>query len=296
MFCPKCGAQNADGAKFCSGCGGPLPATGASSTSAASSPVASPVLAKSRRLKKPIVVGIVTVVIAVIVTLVVKSVLPGSAPAKTIHFGYGYSTSDGSFDYSNGFCFSVDGDSFALAWGYCSSTVTGKVTSTYETDDLAVWEVSPEAATGDSEGSVSVDGVRVALFAPKGASVGNPVGDWGFTVISEDSYRMSGRDVRSCMQYKLAVDQDGTYSFQYGVTEIDADDTLDSFESDSSELVDSSSLSNCSGAWAKTDKAGKYSLSFNDDEGTSGILELTDTTFGDLSEYYSDTPKVTLTD
>ena len=128
MFCPKCGAQNADGAKFCSGCGGPLPATGASSTSAASSPVASPVLAKSRRLKKPIVVGIVTVVIAVIVTLVVKSALPGSAPVKTIHFGYGDSTSDGSFDYFNGFCFSVDGDSFALAWG--DRTVTGKVTST----------------------------------------------------------------------------------------------------------------------------------------------------------------------
>lgn len=294
MFCPKCGAQNADGAKFCSGCGGPLPATGASSTSAASSPVASPVLAKSRRLKKPIVVGIVAVIIAVIVTLVVKSVLPGSAPVKTIHFGAGDSTSDGSFVYSNGFCFSVDGDSFALAWGY--STVTGKVTSTYETDDLAVWEVSPEAATGDSEGRVSVDGVRVALFAPKGASVGNPVGDWGFTVISEDSYRMSGRDVRSCMQYKLAVDQDGTYSFQYGATEIDADDALDSFESDPSELVDSSSLSNYSGAWAKTDKAGKYSVSFNDDEDASGILELTDKTFGDLSEYYPDTPKATLTD
>ena len=294
MFCPKCGAQNADGAKFCSGCGGPLPATGASSTSAASSPVASPVLAKPRRLKKPIVVGIVTIVIAVIVTLVVKSVLPDSMPAKTIHFGYGYSTSDGSFDYSNGFCFSVDGDSFALALG--DRTVTGKVTSTYETDDLAVWEVSPEAATGDSEGSVSVDGVRVALYAPKGASVGNPVGDWGITVIDEDSYRMFGRDNRRCQQYKLAVDQDGTYSFQYGTTAIDADDALDSFESDPSELVDSSSLSSYSGAWAKTGKAGKYSVSFNDDEGTSGILELTDKTFGDLSEYYPDTPKATLTD
>lgn len=295
MFCPKCGAQNADGAKFCSGCGGPLPATGASSTSAASSPVASPVLAKSRRLKKPIVVGIVTVVIAVIVTLVVKSVLPGSAPAKTIHFGYGHSTSDGSFDYANGFCFSIDGDSVALAWH--DNTVTGKVTSTYETDDLAVWEVSPEAATGDSEGSGSVGGVRVALFAPKGASVGNPVGDWGITVIEEDSHRtLSGRDVRTCLQYKLAVDQNGTYSFQFGIPTIDADDALDSFESDPSELVDSSSLSNCSGAWAKTDKAGKYSVSFNDNEGTSGILELTDKTFGDLSEYYPDTPKATLTD
>lgn len=294
MFCPKCGAQNADGAKICSGCGGPLPATGASSTSAASSPVASPVLAKSRRLKKPIVVGIVTVVIAVIVTLVVKSVLPDSTPAKTIHFGYGYSTSDGSFDYTNGFCFSIDGDSFALALG--DRTVTGKVTSTYETDDLVVWEVSPEAATGDSEGSVSVDGVRVALYAPKGASVGNPVGDWGITVIDEDSYRMFGRDNRRCQQYKLAVDQDGTYSFQYGTTAIDADDALDSFESDPSELVDSSSLSSYSGAWAKTGKAGKYSVSFNDDEGTSGILELTDKTFGDLSEYYPDTPKATLTD
>lgn len=246
-------------------------------------------------MKKPIVVGIVTVVIAVIVTLVVKSALPGSAPVKTIHFGVGDSTSDGSFDYGNGFCFSVDGDSFALAWGY-SSTVTGKVTSTYETDDLAVWEVSPEAATGDSEGSF-VDGVRVALFAPKGASVGNPVGDWGFTVISEDSYRKSGRDVRSCMQYKLAVDQDGTYSFRYGFDAIDADDALDSFESDPSELMDSSPISNYSaGAWAKTDKAGKYSVSFNDDEDASGILELTDTTFADLSEYYSDTPKATLTD
>ena len=294
MFCPKCGAQNADGAKFCSSCGGPLPATGASSTSAASSPVASPVLAKSGRLKKPIDVGIVTVVIADIVTLVVKSALPGSAPAKTIHFGYGYSTSDGSFDYTNGFCFSIDGDSFALALD--DRTVTGKVASTYETDDLAVWEVSPQDASGGSEGSGSVGGVRVALYAPKGASVGNPIGDWGITVIDEDSYRMFGRDIRKCQQYKLAVDQDGTYSFQYGTTAIDADDALDSFESDPSELVDSSSLSNYSGAWAKTDKAGKYSVSFNDDEGTSGILELTDTTFGDLSEYYPDTPKATLTD
>lgn len=294
MFCPKCGAQNADGAKFCSGCGRPLPATGASSTSAASSPVASPVLAKSRRLKKPIVVGIVAVVIAVIVTLVVKSALPGSAPAKTIHFGYGYSTSDGSFDYTNGFCFSIDGDSFALALG--DRTVTGTVASAYETDDLTVWEVSPHDASGDSEDSGSVGGVRVALYAPKGASVGNPVGDWGITVIDEDSYRMFGRDNRRCQQYKLAVDQDGTYSFQYGTTAIDADDALDSFESDPSELVDSSSLSSYSGAWAKTGKAGKYSVSFNDDEGTSGILELTDKTFGDLSEYYPDTPKATLTD
>ena len=43
-------------------------------------------------------------------------------------------------------------------------------------------------------------------------------------------------------------------------------------------------------------KAGKYSVSFNDDEDASGILELTDKTFGDLSEYYPDTPKATLTD
>lgn len=43
-------------------------------------------------------------------------------------------------------------------------------------------------------------------------------------------------------------------------------------------------------------KAGKYSVSFNDDEDASGILELTDTTFADLSEYYSDAPKATLTD
>lgn len=294
MFCPKCGAQNPDGAKFCSGCGGPLSASSVSPAPAASSPAASPAFARPKQLKKPIVAGIVAVAIAVIVAFVVIFASSGSVPVKTIHFGYGYSTSDGSYDYSNGFCFSTDGDSFALALG--DRTVTGKVASSYETDDLTVWEVSPDDASGDSEGGGSVDGVRVALYAPKGASVGNPIGDWGITVIDEDSYRMFGRDVRRCQQYKLAVDQDGTYSFQYGSTAIEADDVLDSFESDPAELVDSSSLSSYSGTWAKTDKAGQYSMSFNDDEGTSGILELTDRAFGDLSEYYPDTPKATLSD
>lgn len=294
MFCPKCGAQNPDGAKFCSGCGGPLPASSASPAPAASSPAASPAATKPKRLKMPVVAGIAAIAIAVIVTFVVIFAPSASAPVKTIHFGYGYSTSDGSYDYSNGFCFSTDGDSFALALG--DRTVTGKVASSYETDDLTVWEVSPDDASGDSEGGGSVDGVRVALYAPKGASVGNPIGDWGITVIDEDSYRMFGRDVRRCQQYKLAVDQDGTYSFQYGSTAIEADDVLDSFESDPAELVDSSSLSSYSGTWAKTDKAGQYSMSFNDDEGTSGILELTDRAFGDLSEYYPDTPKATLSD
>lgn len=28
MFCPKCGVQNPDGARFCAGCGSPLPAAG----------------------------------------------------------------------------------------------------------------------------------------------------------------------------------------------------------------------------------------------------------------------------
>lgn len=294
MFCPKCGAQNPDGAKFCSGCGGPLPASSASPAPAASSPAASPAATKPKRLKMPVVAGIAAIAIAVIVTFVVIFAPSASAPVKTIHFGYGYSTSDGSYDYSNGFCFSTDGDSFALALG--DRTVTGKVASSYETDDLTVWEVSPDDASGDSEGGGSVDGVRVALYAPKGASVGNPIGDWGITVINEDSYRMFGRDVRRCQQYKLAVDQDGTYSFQYGSTAIEADDVLDSFESDPAELVDSSSLSSYSGTWAKTDKAGQYSMSFNDDEGTSGILELTDRAFGDLSEYYPDTPKATLSD
>ena len=294
MFCPKCGAQNPDGAKFCSGCGGPLLASSASSASAASPSAASPVAAKPKRLKRPIVVGMAAIAIAAIVTFAVIFAPSASVPVKTIHFGYGYSTSDGSYDYSNGFCFSTDGDSFALALG--DRTVTGKVASSYETDDLTVWEVSPDDEGGDSESGGSADGVRVALYAPKGASVGNPIGDWGITVIDEDSYRMFGRDVRRCQQYKLAVDQDGTYSFQYGSAAIEADDVLDSFESDPSELVDSSSLSSYSGAWAKTDKAGKYSMSFSDEEGTSGILELTDKAFDDLSEYYPDTPKATLTD
>ncbi len=97
MFCPKCGVENADGSKFCSGCGTSLvsaPAETASPSNKATDPAAtsasSPQPAEARDAKKrPIIIGAVAViVVALVAVFAVGPTLGGnSSPATEMGSG-----------------------------------------------------------------------------------------------------------------------------------------------------------------------------------------------------------------
>lgn len=90
MFCPKCGVENADGSKFCSGCGTSLalaPAETASPSNKATDPAetsaSSSQPAETRGAKKrPIVIGAVAVIVVALVAVFAVGPMLGGNKSK----------------------------------------------------------------------------------------------------------------------------------------------------------------------------------------------------------------------
>lgn len=75
MFCPKCGASNPDGAKFCAGCGATLEAAPSGASAAAPSSFSTSVTKPAGKSKKRgVVVGVVAVAVVAAIVLVVYNV------------------------------------------------------------------------------------------------------------------------------------------------------------------------------------------------------------------------------
>ena len=103
MFCPKCGAKNVDGAKFCTACGNPLvsasaapvqqnPAPGASP--ATQGPAPKPAKTPGAKKKTPVIIGaaVAVVVIALVAVFVVipafsKNPFKGAQVGDMVEFG-----------------------------------------------------------------------------------------------------------------------------------------------------------------------------------------------------------------
>ena len=86
MFCPKCGTECADGAKFCPSCGAPIPSSGAQPSQAAPAASAQPqAAAPKRRHILPIAIGIGAIAVVAIVGFAIYQMMfaPWSIDNKT---------------------------------------------------------------------------------------------------------------------------------------------------------------------------------------------------------------------
>lgn len=89
MFCPKCGTQNGDGARSCSGCGAPLPQAPAGPTAAYGQTAP----ARRRRSKESAIIGMALAVVAVLVAALVvvpalhKNPFKGAKVGDMVQFG-----------------------------------------------------------------------------------------------------------------------------------------------------------------------------------------------------------------
>lgn len=97
MFCPKCGVENADGSKFCSGCGTSLvsaPVETASPQSKATDPAgtsaSSPQPAEARGAKKsPVIIGAVAVIVVALVAVFAVGPMLGGNSSPSTEMGSG---------------------------------------------------------------------------------------------------------------------------------------------------------------------------------------------------------------
>ena len=207
MFCPKCGAKNPDGAKFCGACGepfrsAPAPAPAAAPASAAPGaapttfPQAAPTTGKTLPKKTiAIVAGAVVVVVAVVA--VALTLFGGGKPFEgTIEIG-----GDGEIVITDT---SVTARG-ANAWSN-SSLMSGTIEETRRENGGTVYELS-NIESPDSSFESAVDAgveINTTICIPDGAARGNAAGEW--SVVMD----MQGGGQNGIMVFWADVQDDGT--------------------------------------------------------------------------------------
>ena len=228
MFCPKCGAKNPDGAKFCGACGepfrsAPAPAPAAAPTAAAPGaapttfPQAAPTTGKTLPKKTiAIVAGAVVVVVAVV------------AVALTL-FGGG-KPFEGTIDIANAQLVATDTSMTVRANG--EAMISGSIDETrheggsmiYELDDIMFARTDMSAFTD----------VDVTVAAPDGVNSGNAVGEWR-CYMDVRGTTSSGEQRREITVLWADVRDDGTVAFlaqEVDSTDQAAVELLDPFSDD----------------------------------------------------------------
>ena len=280
MFCPKCGAGNPDGAKFCSGCGAPMPQAAGAGRQGQVAPAGQAASinqvagAKPRRpKKKPIIIALVVALVAVAVAVGVKLFLPSGDPVSTMYLDW----DTASFGYS------VNGDDASAV--IAGTSLTGKVQSTRQSGDVTIYEVGQVSFSGQQMPGDS----KLLICAPKGATTGNPAGQWGVTVLGD-------YNPRQILQMKMTVDKNGacSYSFAggYGLSSDDFDAfAADPLKDPSCLDEDNSDVLTASGTWSKADTEGQFSVAMNSlsdgyTDNMTPTLNLSAQYFDDLSQQF----------
>lgn len=185
MFCPKCGATNPDGAKFCAGCGATLGAAPASTGAAAP---AAPVRPKSGRGR---VVGVIVgaVAIVAVAAAVVYNVFFAERAFQG-DLGLVVNGGHGLVNYS----LSVNDETMTITGSgeYGSVTVSAPITSRQAVDGGTLFSfenVTWNSITGTGDYAESISDARESIgdldasaqiIIPNSTSRGRVDGDWSF--------------------------------------------------------------------------------------------------------------------
>lgn len=235
MFCPKCGAKNPDGAKFCGACGEPFrsasaPAPAAAPTAAAPGaapttfPQAAPTTGKTLPKKTiAIVAGAVVVVVAVVA--VALTLFGGGKPFEgTVDLaGYRLVITDKSVD--------MERDGVRQKLGTIEDARLEDGTTVYELSNSDLLESS---IPDDYDSTVDSYSVSTMLKVPDGINSGSPVGEWCLSF--DVQAKRSGMAGRSLMVVWADVRDDGTARY-FSDTAVGYEGTSDGDSLDSVELI-----------------------------------------------------------
>lgn len=216
MFCPKCGAQNPDGAKFCKGCGAPLggrpaaapyagaPTPGAAPTPGmpAAAPVsgAAPTPAMGPRLKARVPAIVAVVAIAAVLVVGLATSWFGLAENDGLKAGtYYLNNSDGS----PAMMLNVYNDGYVGITDAGGETVEGKSEVTNSNGHL-VMELSDLRGSSLSKGDAEY--AKVTLVLPSGLSKGSYAGDYAVAFVTS-----SGSSVGAVEWLQLRDDGSASY-------------------------------------------------------------------------------------
>lgn len=253
MFCPKCGVENADGSKFCSGCGTSLasaPAETASPSNKATDPAetsaSSSQPAETRGAKKrPIVIGAVAViVVALVAVFAVGPMLGGNKSKKQ--------TKSVEVPYENPFVGAQVGDKVKFG----SYEQDGKTSNGKEQIE---WRV------------LAVDGDRAFVVSEKGLDA-KPIneGDLSDSVNSMDN-DWDSSDLKAWLESDFvsqAFSDEEKEDIDGSPTLLTTDEANQYFESDESRVCYPTKQAVKNGAWVDDNDACYWWLSSPSDGGS----------------------------